>query len=378
MKLWIPGPTQVRPEILEEQTRPLIGHRSKAMTELLERLDPPLRLAFGLKEGSSATVAVANHSATGMMEGSLLGVGPRVLAVVNGAFSKRWAEIARLLGKDVTTIELPLGRAVTQAELEQALKESSSKGPFDAVTLVVCETSTGVLTPLGPVAAAMKRSPETMLLVDVVSAIAGAPLDFDANGIDLALAGVNKALALPPGITVLCASKRYLDGARARKRPAWYLDPVRTIDGHVERKTPATPVVTLYRALARQLEDITNGVTLGTKDRGKVGAAAWTARFEKHARFKAKTLAWVKEHGLEPFPAPEVSSPTVSCIKAGPLDVQALIDALKKQGHEIGNGYDKLKGLTFRIGHMGDHTEEGLDELLALASSVLERVKAKT
>src|SRR5262249_30518810 len=191
MKLWIPGPTHVRPEVLAEQTKPMIGHRSKAMTELIERLDPHLRLAFGLAEGSSATVAVGSHSATGMMEGSLLGVGPRQLAVVNGAFSKRWAKIGRILGKDVTTLELPLGRAVSEEELSRALAE---KGPFDEVTLVVCETSTGALTPLGPVARALATSPRTMLLVDVVSAIAGSPIDVDANRIDFALAGVNKAI----------------------------------------------------------------------------------------------------------------------------------------------------------------------------------------
>jgi aspartate aminotransferase-like enzyme len=373
MKLWIPGPTHVRPEILAEQTQPLIGHRSKAMTELVERIDPPLRLAFGLREGSTATVAVANHSATGMMEGSLLGVGPRVLCVVNGSFSKRWADIAKLLGKDLTVIELAWGQAVTRAQLEETLE---GKGPFDAVTLVVCETSTGVLTPLGPVAQALKSSPGTLLLVDVVSAIAGVPIDFDAHGLDFALAGVNKALALPPGITVLCASQRYLAGARARKRAAWYLDPVRTIDGHVERKTPATPVVTLYRALLRQLEDITNGVTLSGKDRGKTGAPAWTARFEKHERMRERTLQWGIGHGLDPFPAEELSSPTVSCIKAEGVDVAALIEALKKKGHEIGNGYDKLKGLTFRIGHMGDHTEEGLEELLTAMDEVLDSVRS--
>jgi aspartate aminotransferase-like enzyme len=262
---------------------------------------------------------------------------------------------------------------VTEAELERAL----AQGPFDAVTLVVCETSTGVLTPLAPVAAALRRAPETLLLVDVVSAIAGVPIDLDQDGIDFALAGVNKALALLLGITVLCASRRYLDGARARKRAAWYLDPVRTIDGHVERKTPATPVVTLYRALARQLADITAGVTLPARDRRKSGAEAWQARFEKHARFKARVLSWVERHGLRTFPAPEVSAPTVSCIQAGPLDVALLIDALKKKGHEIGNGYDKLKGVTFRIGHMGDHTEEGLDELLAALDAVLDQARAK-
>ena len=375
MKIWIPGPTYVRPEVLAEQTQPMIGHRSKAMTELIERIDPPLRLAFGLPAGSTASVAIGNHSATAMMEGALLGVGARVLALVNGSFSKRWADIARLLGKDVSVLEVPWGQAVTQAQLEEALR---AQGPFDAVTLVVCETSTGVLTPLGAIARAMKSAPGTQLLVDVVSAIAGTALDFDAHGIDFALAGVNKALALPPGITVLCASKRYLDGARARKRASWYLDPVRTIDGHVERKTPATPVVTLYRALARQLEDITNGVTLPAAERTLRGEAAWRARFEKHARLRLRTLQWAASHGLAPFPPEPLSSPTVSCLSAGGLDVAKLIDALKKRGHEIGNGYDKLKGLTFRIGHMGDHGEEGLEELLHAANEVLDTERVRT
>jgi aspartate aminotransferase-like enzyme len=352
----------------------MIGHRSKAMIELIERIDPPLRLAFGLASGSSSTVAVGNHSATAMMEGALLGVGARVLCVVNGSFSKRWAEIAKLLGKDVTVLELAWGQAVTESQLAEALK---SKGPFDAVTLVVCETSTGVLTPLAPVAEALRTSPATLLLVDVVSAIAGTALDFDTHAIDFALAGVNKALALPPGITVMCASKRYLDGARVRKRGSWYLDPVRTIDGHVQRKTPATPVVTLYRALARQLEDITKGVTLPARDQGKTGAAAWSARFEKHARLRQSTLAWAARHGLAPFPPEPLSSPTVSCIQAGGLDVAALIDALKKRGHEIGNGYDKLKGQTFRIGHMGDHSEAGLEELLEAMDEVFDSVRVR-
>ncbi|NOT29824.1 MAG: alanine--glyoxylate aminotransferase family protein [Planctomycetes bacterium] len=378
MKIWIPGPTHVRSEILEEQTRAMIGHRSKAMSELIERIDPPLRLAFGLASGSSATVAVGNHSATAMMEGALLGVGPRVLSVVNGSFSKRWAEIGKLLEKDVSVLEFPWGQAVTQVQLEEALKTAlKAQRPFDAVTLVVCETSTGVLTPLAPVAKALRSSPETLLLVDVVSAIAGSPLDFDAHGLDFALAGVNKALALPPGITVMCASKRYLDGARTKKRMSWYLDPIRTIDGHVERKTPATPVVTLYRALARQLEDITKGVTLPARDQGKTGAAAWSARFEKHARLRQATLAWAARHGLAPFPPEPLSSPTVSCITAGGLDVAALIDALKKKGHEIGNGYDKLKGQTFRIGHMGDHTEQGLAELLQAMDEVFDSVRVR-
>ena len=109
----------------------------------------------------------------------------------------------------------------------------------------------------------------------------------------------------------------------------------------------------------------------------QTGAAAWTARFAKHERMRARTLQWGLGHGLEPFPPEALSAPTVSCLRAPGLDVAKLIDALKKRGHEIGNGYDKLKGLTFRIGHMGDHTEDGLEELLQAMDDVLDSVRVK-
>ena len=365
--LWIPGPTEVRAEIFDELRRPMIGHRSQAMRDLIASIDPGLRLAFGLAEDSRSTVAVGTHSATAMMEGSLLGVGDRVLAVVNGAFSRRWAEIARTLGKEVTVLDVDWGQAVEAEDLGDAL----AGGGFDAVTLVANETSTGVTTPLATVAGAMQRSPETRLLVDVVSAIAGMPLDFDAHRVDFALAGVNKALALPPGICVMCASERYLEGARGRTRRAWYVDPVRTIDGHVARKTPTTPCIPLYRALARQLADIGGGATLPPSERDKRGAAAWSARFAKHERMRSRTLEWADGHGIRPLPPRDLSSATVSCLRADGLDVSALIGGLKERGHEIGNGYGPLKGETFRIGHMGDHREEDLEALLEAADEVL-------
>lgn len=366
--LWIPGPTEVRHALLEELLRPMIGHRSRAMTALLERIDPGLRLAFGLGERSRSTVAVGTHSATAMMEGALHGVGPRVLCVANGAFAERWAEIATTVGKEVTTLEVPWGDAVVEAALARTLQE---RGPFDAVTVVVNETSTGVYTPLERLSGALGQSPGTKLLVDVVSGLAGYPIDFDRHRIDFALAGINKALALPPGLTVMCASERYLEEARSRERSAWYLDPVRTFEGHVTRKTPCTPCIPLYRALAQQLEDIGSGATLSAEERGKRGAEAWAARYEKHRRMRRMTLDWAAARGLAPFPRAELSSPTISCLAAGELDVPALIAGLKEQGHEIGNGYGKLKDVTFRIGHMGDHDEQGLGRLLAAADRVL-------
>jgi aspartate aminotransferase-like enzyme len=338
------------------------------MVELIERIDPHLPLAFGLAEGSTSVGAVHSVSASGMMEASLHGVGPRVLAVQNGAFSRRFAQIAELLGKQVTVLELEWGTGVTPEVLRRALEEG---GPYDAVTLVSNETSTGVRTPLPGVAEVLRDFPDTLLLVDLVSYIAGAPVDLDANRIDFAFAGVQKAFALPPGISVFCASERYMESARTQPNRGWALDPVRVLEGHVARKTPATPCTPLYYALARQLEDISAGVTLPEAERHLRGVEAWRARFEKHERMQARTVSWAAAHGLELLPAAEFASPTVSCVRAGHIDVAAMAKALLERGFEISNGYGELKGRTFRIGHMGDHTEQDLETLLAAMDEVL-------
>jgi len=366
--LWIPGPTEVRAPILAECARPMIGHRGPEMSALHERIDPPLRQCFGLAAGSSAKVAVHTASASGLMESALAGAGARVLALVNGAFSMRFAEIASALGKQVTVLCAENGACVEPQTVAAALAQS---GPFDAVTVVANETSTGVRTPLAPLQKLLAGHPGTLLLVDVVTLLAGAPVDFDANGLDFAFAGSQKALALPPGISVACASARYLAQAREHKLRGWYLDPVRIFEGHEKRATPATPCIPLYYALARQLEDISQGLTLHRKDRAKTGAEAWRARYEEHARMQQVTEAWAQSNGLDLLPPPELCSPTISCIRAGSLPIEAFLKSMRERGHQLGEGYGDLKRSTFRIGHMGDHPEAELSAMLQIADDVI-------
>lgn len=375
--LWIPGPTEVRPELLAIMATPMIGHRSAAMVELIERLDPGLRLAFGLQPDTTARVAVHSVSATAMMESALVGAGRgKLLCLVNGAFSRRWHQIAGARGLDARALEVPWGRVAEPVEVARVLAE---EGPFDALTVVASETSTGTATPLAPLARILAAHPDTLLLVDLVSWIAGAPVDFDRNRLDFAFAGVQKAFALPPGISVLCASERYLERAASQPQRGYALDPLRTIEGHGKRKTPATPAIPHYFALAQQLEDIGRGVTLPVGERGPtglptgppMGAAAWEARFAEHRRMQERTLEWARGHGLELFPPEELGSPTVSCIRAGSVDVARLVADLRERDLEISNGYGDLKGQTFRIGHMGDHTQAGLEQLLATMDEVL-------
>ncbi|HVS18359.1 MAG TPA: aminotransferase class V-fold PLP-dependent enzyme [Planctomycetota bacterium] len=364
MRLWIPGPTQVRPELLAECARPMIGHRSKAMTQLVERLDPHLTHAFGLGEGSTAQLAAHTVSATGFMESCLIGCGPRVLSLVTGAFGARWHEIAERLGKQARALEAPWGECVPPAQLRRVLSE---EGPFDALTFISSETSTGTLAPLDAYAALLREFEDTLVFVDLVSYLAAGPVDFDARGFDFAFAGTQKALALPPGLAVACASQRYLEQARTRANRGFYLDPVEVFEGHAARKTPSTPCIPLYYALARQVEDISAGLLEGG---ARDAAEGWRKRFERHARMRSATESWAAARGLEYLPASESRSPAVACVRAGGLDVGALLAGLEARGHKIGNGYGKLKDATFRIGHMGDHLERDLAQLLAAADQL--------
>jgi len=370
--LWIPGPTHVRPELAEELTKPMCGHRSREMTEVLERIDPHLRLAFGIEEPGSE-VAVCTGPATAMMEAALNGAGHKILSVVGGAFGRRFEKIARTLGKDVTTYEVEPGQVFDDPKLADLL---DYEGPFDALTIVLNETSNGVFTNVRRVTEVLQAFPDTLLLADVVSLLGGAPLQLELDCIDFALAGVNKALALPPGISVVAVTEAYMERAREQEPRSHFLDPVRIVEGHKERHTPTTPCIPLYRALARQLEDISAGVNLPAGQRDREGADAWQARFDVHARMRDRTLAWGAEHGFEPFPVREACSPTVSCLRAGELDVARFLAELKARGEEIGNGYGALKNRTFRIGHMGDHTEAELEALLGTADEVLGALQA--
>jgi aspartate aminotransferase-like enzyme len=302
-------------------------------------------------------VGVASFSASGMMEAALHGAGGRILSIVGGAFAKRWADIGVLLGKDVRVFEVEPGKLLDDALLADALDK---EGPFDAVTLVVNETSTGTCTPIQHVSNVLQAFPDTLLLCDVVSYLGGAPVEFDDHCLGFAFAGVQKALALPPGITVFCASDDYVERAESEPRRSWTLDPLRTLRGHEQRKTPATPSIPHYFALAKQLADIEAD-----------GAGGWDARYARHRSLAARTRAWAAARGLAPYPDEAVWSPTVSCIAAGPIDVAAFVAGLAARGFAISNGYGDLKGKTFRIGHLGDHTEADLEELLAAADAVL-------
>jgi aspartate aminotransferase-like enzyme len=347
--LFIPGPTEVDPELLQIMARPLVGHRESGFVAEVQAVCTRLKSLFA----TEAHAIFETCPATALMEAAIRNLVPRegpVLHLTCGAFGERWAKISDLCGRRPDTLAVEWGKAHTAPLLREKLLTSP---PFEAVCITHNETSTGALEPLQELAAVVHElSPSTLVLVDAVTSLAGAELRFDAWHLDLAFAGTQKCLALPPGLTVFALSERALERARTVEERGFLFDFPRTVKETEAGKTLATPCVPLVFALRAQLD--------------RVLREGLEARWARHGQMRELTMAWAQQHDVQPFVAqPPHRSPTVSCLQASGRDVEAMAKRALAQGFKMDKGYGDLKGKSFRIGHMGDHTPARLQRLLA-------------
>lgn len=359
-RFFLPGPTEVRPEVLSALAVPVIGHRGPAMSRLLAEADPVLRDVFA----TGRPVYVSTSSATGLMEAGIRnGVRRRALSLVNGAFSERFRDLVTDCGREVDSYEVGWGEAHDPAEVHRLLLG----GGFDSVTVVHSETSTGVLNPLKEIADAVREAEraageEILLLVDAVTSVGGARVETDAWGLDWVLTGSHKALALPPGLAFGAASERMLARAATISGRGQYFDLLEFDRQWRSHQTPNTPALNLVYALVEQAR--------------RISAEGVEERIRRHARMAKRCLDWVQstgsEHGLKPFAPSGRRSPTVTSISL-PAETRGsqVVAALAARGFTIAAGYGKLRESTIRIGHMGDHTVEELELLLDTLEGVL-------
>jgi aspartate aminotransferase-like enzyme len=351
-RFFLPGPTEVHPEVLAAMQRPMIGHRSAAMEELLRGMAP--RLAALCR--TDRPVLVGTTSATGFMEMAVRnGVRRRALSLVNGAFSERFANLVTATGKECVRLEVPLGCAIEPDLLRDALRRT----PVDAVTVVHSETSTGVLQDVEALAAVVREFDDVLLLVDAVTSLGGSPVEHDRWGLDFTFTGSQKALALPPGLAFGVASARMAERAKTLPGRGLYFDLISFEKAATCFKPTNTPAISLLFALQTQLDRI--------EREGGV-----EARWRRHEAMRRHVDDWAAGRGLEQLPPEDRRSWTVSCVKlpAG-RSARAVVGALKTQGWTVGSGYGPLQDATFRIGHMGDHAVAGLAQLLLLVEQVL-------
>ncbi|MCS7060527.1 MAG: alanine--glyoxylate aminotransferase family protein [Anaerolineae bacterium] len=352
IKLFIPGPVEVRESILQAQTAPMIGHRGKAFETLYNRIHEKLCRVFFTNQ----RVLLSTSSGTGLWEGAArncVSDDPTrgVLATVCGAFSARWADVFEMNGKAVTRLTVEQGCAIKPERVRQAILEHPA--PFDAIAIVHNETSTGVMNPLAEIVAVVKElSPDTLILVDAVSSLGGVKIDFDGLGLDVVLTSSQKCFGLPPGLAFAAVSDRALERAKTIKNRGYYFDFIELEKFRLKNHTPATPAISLMFALDKQLDDML--------------AEGLDARFARHARMAAMTHEWVRSRGFGLFAEPGYESLTVTCASnTRNIDVSALNKYLATQGLHISDGYGSLKGTTFRIAHMADLTDADLSELFA-------------
>lgn len=366
---FLPGPTEVRPEVLAAMTRPMIPHRGAEFEALYARCDAGLRRVFR----TARPVFISSSSATGLMEAAVrCAPAGRVLSVVNGAFSDRFAEIARACGRDVDVLEVPFGRGADPGDLARRL----AAGPrYAAVTVAHSETSSGALTDVVAVGEAA-RAAGARCLVDSVTALGAAPLETDASGLDFVLTGSQKALALPPGLAFAAASADYMADARHAAGRGRYFDVVEFEAFAHKRQTPNTPALPLLYALEAQLAR-----TVGVDGDPEAASEPAPARWARHAALAAQTHAWVDEHagrfGVGVLAPAGERSPTVTAVTlpAG-VEPARVVAAVRTRGYVVGGGYGAGKGTTFRVGHMGDHTADGLAGCLAACEAALAEVGA--
>jgi aspartate aminotransferase-like enzyme len=351
-KLYIPGPINVSPATFAAMSKPMIGHRGGDFEELYASVQPGLQQLAGTRR----PVYLSTSSAWGVMEAALRNLcGKKVLTLCCGAFSDKWFDVANKLGLAADKIQVEWGEAIRPETVRAKLEV----GGFDLVTLVHNETSTGVMNDLAEIAKVVKSFPGVLLAVDTVSSFSAVPLAMDELGIDVLLAGVQKALALPPGMAVFACSEAALERAKSLPNRGYYFDFIEFAKNAEKNNTPSTPAISLIFGLQHILRTI--------------DAEGLPQRFARHAANNAMIHAWGTRRGFANFAPAGNESVTLTCFKKPEdFDQAAFVKNLKaKHGYVINGGYGKIKGLTFRISNMGDETAATLQALIDAMDDVL-------
>lgn len=359
VKLHIPGPVEVSEKTFKAFCSPMIGHRGQGYKDLVAKVQPQLQTLLSTKQ----LVYLSTSSAWGVMEGAIRNlVQKKVLNCMCGAFSDKWLDVSKRCGKQADGLQVEWGSAVRAEAVDKKL----ATGEYDALTLIHNETSTGVMSPLAEIAALKKKYPDVMFIVDAVSSMTAVPLKFDELGIDVLLAGTQKAWAMPPGFAVFVCSPAALAKAATTKDRGYYFDFVEFQKNAEGSMTPSTPSISHTYALSSKLDEFF--------------AEGLEARYARHKQTNQMTRDWAAKHGFTLFAEKGYESITLTCINNGAkpggrtVDVAKLQKLVKEQGFLIDGGYGKIKGTTFRLSNMGDETPATMNQLYAALDNAMAKL----
>jgi len=324
---------------------PMIYHRSAEFKNLFQEVVSFLQQFLKTKN----MIFLSTSSATGLMEAAVRNCVHRKALFLNcGAFGERWKSIALSCEKEIDSLDVSWGSGIKIDKLEEALKNNN----YEAVFLVHNESSTGVMNHLGAIANVLKHYPEALFIVDTVSSAFGTNLEVDTLGIDVCIFGVQKALAVPPGMAIATIGEKALAKAALCKNRGYYFDFIEAQKNFQNGFTTTTPSISHCFALKQSL------LTIQKEGLEK--------RIVRHLEMANFTRKWAQEY-FDIFTDKDFLSPTITCVKnTRNINIEALNRYLEERGFIIANGYGKIKDTTFRIGHMGEHTLTDVQKLLEL------------
>ncbi|MFL2905292.1 MAG: pyridoxal-phosphate-dependent aminotransferase family protein [Limisphaerales bacterium] len=350
LKLHIPGPVEVSDATWKAMSTPMIGHRSSNFQDLYGKIQPQLQQLLSTER----LVYLSTSSAWGIMEGAIRNLVQRkLLCCMCGAFSDKWLNVAKSCDLVAEGLQVDWGSPI----MPEAIDAKLASGEFDTVTLAHNETSTGVMNPLEDIAKLKEKYPEVMFIVDSVSSMTAVPLNFDALGIDVLLAGTQKAWALPPGLSVFVVSEAAMKRAARGESRGYYFDFHEFQKNAEKNMTPSTPSIPHINGLSAKLDEF---MTEGLEN-----------RYARHRKTNQMSRDWAAKHGFILFPEAGYESLSLTCINNGAKEGGAVVDVpklqglMKEKGILIDGGYGKLKGKAFRLSNMGDETEETMGDLFA-------------
>lgn len=351
---FLPGPTDVHPEVLAAQAQPMFSHRGPRMKALLESVQPSLQQCFG----TGQPVFLQTCSGTGLIEVAMRnGVPRRVLVAVGGYFGEYSARIAEGCGKEVIRVNVHPGQAVTPEQLGEFLD-----GPeVDAVLVVHSESSTGALADIAGLSRVVRERTDALFMVDGVTSVGAMPIEMDRWGVDYYCTGSQKALALPPGLAFGAASLRFQERAERQRDAGYYTSVKRLVSIAREHLPWWTPAVSLLLALECQVQRI-------ERDGG------WLARWDRHQAMRAVADRWIATRSALRLMTPEGTprSPAISSVVLPDRFRGAhVLEELERRGYLVGGALDPRHGQIVRIGHMGDLEPAHLTSLLETIDEIL-------
>jgi len=351
--LQIPGPTNVPDRVLRAIDRATIDHRSAGFAELGHEVLEGLKAVFQTKQ----PVVIFPASGTGAWEAALvntLSAGDHVLMAETGQFATLWKNLAEKIGLSVEFLPGDWRHGVDAAQIESRLAKDSAH-TVKAVCVVHNETSTGVASDI----AAVRRSIDNarhpaLLMVDTISSLASIDYRHDEWGVDVTVAGSQKGLMLPPGLSFNAISDKALAASDKAKLPCAYWNWQDMLAANRSGFFPYTPATNLLYGLREAL--------LMLKEEGLANV------FARHARHAEATRRAVRGWGLDIVclqPEAYSNSLTAVMLPDGQDADQLRRVILERFDMSLGTGLGKFAGKVFRVGHLGDFNDLTLAGTLA-------------